>query len=240
LQTIEQGSKTLICISFTKLNIHLLLESVFLNFSGYSLTVIQIQANATKRLRQFSNRSHFSRGAKRIYEKTYSHASLGSKTLICISFTKLNIHLLLESVFLNFSGYSLTVIQIQANATKRLRQFSNRSHFSRGAKRIYEKTYSHASLVVSTLTLIGSKTLICISFTKLNIHLLLESVFLNFSGYSLTVIQIQANATKRLRQFSNRSHFSRGAKRIYEKTYSHASLVVSTVTLIVFRTSRFV
>ncbi|KAG5452909.1 hypothetical protein CSKR_107456 [Clonorchis sinensis] len=30
--TIEQGSKTLICISFTKLNTHLLLERVFLNF----------------------------------------------------------------------------------------------------------------------------------------------------------------------------------------------------------------
>ncbi|KAG5443194.1 hypothetical protein CSKR_110542 [Clonorchis sinensis] len=32
LQTIEQGSKSLICISFTKLNIPLLLERVFLNF----------------------------------------------------------------------------------------------------------------------------------------------------------------------------------------------------------------
>ncbi|KAG5446461.1 hypothetical protein CSKR_105825 [Clonorchis sinensis] len=79
----------------------------------------------------------------------------------------------------------------------------------------------------------GSKTLICISFTKLNIHLLLERVFLNFSGYSLTVTQIQANATKRLRQFRNRSHFSRDAKRIYEKTYySHPSSVVSTVALV--------
>ncbi|KAG5452631.1 hypothetical protein CSKR_114388 [Clonorchis sinensis] len=53
LQTIEQGSKTPIRISFTKLNIHLLLERVSLNFSGDSLTVIQIQANPTKRLRQF-------------------------------------------------------------------------------------------------------------------------------------------------------------------------------------------
>ncbi|KAG5455037.1 hypothetical protein CSKR_111711 [Clonorchis sinensis] len=44
----------------------------------------------------------------------------------------------------------------------------------------------------------------------------------------------RANATKRLRQFRNRSHFSRDAKRIYEKTYySHASSVVSTVTLVV-------
>ncbi|KAG5449650.1 hypothetical protein CSKR_104118 [Clonorchis sinensis] len=82
----------------------------------------------------------------------------------------------------------------------------------------------------------GSKTLICISFTKLNIHLHLERVFLNFSGYSLTVTQIQANATKRLRQFRNRSHFSRDAKRIYEKTYySHASSVISTVTLVALR-----
>ncbi|KAG5441894.1 hypothetical protein CSKR_106338 [Clonorchis sinensis] len=54
-----------------------------------------------------------------------------SKTLICISFTKLNIHLLLERVFLNFSGYSLTVTQMQANATKRLHKFSYRSHFSK-------------------------------------------------------------------------------------------------------------
>ncbi|KAG5441163.1 hypothetical protein CSKR_102741 [Clonorchis sinensis] len=60
LQTIEQGSKTLICISFTKPNIHLLLERVFLNFSGYSLTVTQMRANATKRLHKFRNRSHFS------------------------------------------------------------------------------------------------------------------------------------------------------------------------------------
>ncbi|KAG5454347.1 hypothetical protein CSKR_108937, partial [Clonorchis sinensis] len=78
----------------------------------------------------------------------------------------------------------------------------------------------------------GSKTLICISFTKLNIRLLLERVFLNFSGYSLTFTQMQANATKRLHKFRNRSHFSRDAKRIYEKIYySHASAVLSTVTL---------
>ncbi|KAG5454477.1 hypothetical protein CSKR_113697 [Clonorchis sinensis] len=80
----------------------------------------------------------------------------------------------------------------------------------------------------------GSKTLICISFTKLNIHLLLERVFLNFSGYSLTVTQMQVNVTKRLLKFRNRSHFSRDALRIYEKTcYSHASSVVSTVARVV-------
>ncbi|KAG5445433.1 hypothetical protein CSKR_103755 [Clonorchis sinensis] len=53
LRTIGQGSKTLICILFTKLNTHLLLERVFLNFPGYSLTVTQIQANATRRLHKF-------------------------------------------------------------------------------------------------------------------------------------------------------------------------------------------
>ncbi|KAG5441521.1 hypothetical protein CSKR_109764 [Clonorchis sinensis] len=80
----------------------------------------------------------------------------------------------------------------------------------------------------------GSKTLICIWFTKLNIHLLLERVFLNFSGYSLTATQLQANATKQVHKFRNRSHFSRDAKRIYEKMcYSHTSSVVSTVTSIV-------
>ncbi|KAG5447551.1 hypothetical protein CSKR_101325 [Clonorchis sinensis] len=79
----------------------------------------------------------------------------------------------------------------------------------------------------------GSKTFICISFTKLNIHLLPERVFLNFPGYSLTVTQMQANATKRLHKFRNRPHFSRDTKRIYEKIcYSHASSLVSTVTLL--------
>ncbi|KAG5453191.1 hypothetical protein CSKR_112753 [Clonorchis sinensis] len=79
-----------------------------------------------------------------------------------------------------------------------------------------------------------SKTLICISFTKLNIHLLLERVFLNFSGYSLTVIQMQASGTKRLHKFRNGSHFSTDTKQIYEKTYySPASSVASTVTPVV-------
>ncbi|KAG5452885.1 hypothetical protein CSKR_107430, partial [Clonorchis sinensis] len=86
LQTIEQGRKTLICISFTKLNIHLLLERAFLNFSGDSLTVTQMQANATKSLHKFRNRSHFSRDATRIYEKTcYSHASSVVSTVTVVS-----------------------------------------------------------------------------------------------------------------------------------------------------------
>ncbi|KAG5443732.1 hypothetical protein CSKR_111033 [Clonorchis sinensis] len=62
-------------------------------------------------------------------------------------------------------------------------------------------------------------------------HPTLESVFLNFPGCSLTVTQVKANATQRLNRFRNRFHFSRSAKRIYEKTYySHATSVVSTVT----------
>ncbi|KAG5454705.1 hypothetical protein CSKR_104921, partial [Clonorchis sinensis] len=81
----------------------------------------------------------------------------------------------------------------------------------------------------------GRKTPICILLTKLNIHLLPERVFLNFSGYLLTVAQMQANATKQLHKFRNRSHFSGDAKRIYEKAYySHASSVVSTATQVVF------
>ncbi|KAG5454195.1 hypothetical protein CSKR_111150 [Clonorchis sinensis] len=44
---------------------------------------------------------------------------------------------------------------------------------------------------------------------------------------------LRTNATKRLHKFHKRSHFSRDAKRIYEKTcYSDASSVVSTVTLV--------
>ncbi|KAG5445333.1 hypothetical protein CSKR_111086, partial [Clonorchis sinensis] len=80
LQTIGQESKTLICISFTKLNIHLLLERVFLNFPGYSLTVTQMQANATERLHKFRNRSHISRDAKRVYEKNILLACLITST----------------------------------------------------------------------------------------------------------------------------------------------------------------
>ncbi|KAG5452895.1 hypothetical protein CSKR_107440 [Clonorchis sinensis] len=65
LQTIGQGSKTPVCISFTEL-----LERVFLNFPRYSLTVTQMQANSTNRLHKFRDRPHYSRDAKRIYEKT--------------------------------------------------------------------------------------------------------------------------------------------------------------------------
>ncbi|KAG5452265.1 hypothetical protein CSKR_106693 [Clonorchis sinensis] len=79
----------------------------------------------------------------------------------------------------------------------------------------------------------GSKTLICILFTKLNVYLILERVLLNFPRYLLTVTQMQVNATKRLHKFPNRSQFSRDKKRIYKKTYySHASSVVSTATLV--------
>ncbi|KER28562.1 hypothetical protein T265_04610 [Opisthorchis viverrini] len=70
----------------------------------------------------------------------------------------------------------------------------------------------------------GRENLICILFTKLNIHLLLECVFLNFPGYSLTVSQPRANPNPQ----------TPDANRIYEKTYySHAPSVVSTVTLLV-------
>ncbi|KAG5446372.1 hypothetical protein CSKR_110254 [Clonorchis sinensis] len=89
--TIEQGSKTLICISFTKLNIHLLLERVFLNFSEYSLTVTQMQANAAKSLHKFRNRSHFSRDAKRIYEKTcYSSVVSTVTPVVDVRFVELS------------------------------------------------------------------------------------------------------------------------------------------------------
>ncbi|KER27258.1 hypothetical protein T265_05662 [Opisthorchis viverrini] len=71
LQTSGQGSKSLICILLTKLNIHLLLERVFLNFPGYSLTI-----NDTERLHKFRKRSHFSIDEKRVCEKKYySHTS---------------------------------------------------------------------------------------------------------------------------------------------------------------------
>ncbi|KER20033.1 hypothetical protein T265_11334 [Opisthorchis viverrini] len=52
---------------------------------------------------------------------------------------------------------------------------------------------------------------------KLNIHLLLEHVFLKFPGYYLTVTQMQASATRRLHKFRNRSHFLRDTKRSYDK-----------------------
>ncbi|KER26177.1 hypothetical protein T265_06531 [Opisthorchis viverrini] len=66
---------------------------------------------------------------------------------------------------------------------------------------------------------------------KLNIHPLFERVFLNFSGYSLTVAQIQANATKRLHKFRNRFYFSRDAKRIYKKTYYSRVSPISSTTV---------
>ncbi|KER23758.1 hypothetical protein T265_08443 [Opisthorchis viverrini] len=71
LQTVGRESKTLTCILFTELNIHLLLERAFLNFPGYSLLFTQKQASATEQLHDFRSRSSFSRDAKRFHEKTY-------------------------------------------------------------------------------------------------------------------------------------------------------------------------
>ncbi|KAG5454470.1 hypothetical protein CSKR_114339, partial [Clonorchis sinensis] len=117
LQTIEQRSKTLICISFTKLNIHLLLERVFLNFSGYSLTVTQMQANATQRLHKFRKRSHFSRDAKRIYEKTYySHASSVVSTVTPEMVYDNYTHFQISLVFMGDSSESLVYDVLQMNA----------------------------------------------------------------------------------------------------------------------------
>ncbi|KER33488.1 hypothetical protein T265_00604 [Opisthorchis viverrini] len=70
LQTISgQGSKIITCNFFLqKLNIHLLLERVFLNFSELSLKCKQM-------LQSDSTNSYFSRDVNWIYEETYySHA----------------------------------------------------------------------------------------------------------------------------------------------------------------------
>ncbi|KER21648.1 hypothetical protein T265_10070 [Opisthorchis viverrini] len=66
---------------------------------------------------------------------------------------------------------------------------------------------------------------------KLNTHLLMERIFLNFPGYSMTVTQIQANATKRLHKFRNRYHFSSDAKRIYKETYYSQTFLGSSITV---------
>ncbi|KAG5454512.1 hypothetical protein CSKR_111523 [Clonorchis sinensis] len=51
---------------------------------------------------------------------------------------------------------------MQANATKRLHQFRNRSHFSRDAKRIYEKTYySHLISSIRRYTQNYENTITC-------------------------------------------------------------------------------
>ncbi|KER32288.1 hypothetical protein T265_01707 [Opisthorchis viverrini] len=98
------------CILYKELNIHLLFEWVFQKSPGYSLTTMQV--NAIKRHHKFRNRSHFSRDAKRIYEeretptKQLQTIEQGSKTLICILFTKLDVHLLPERVYLNVDCYS--------------------------------------------------------------------------------------------------------------------------------------
>ncbi|KAG5441519.1 hypothetical protein CSKR_109766 [Clonorchis sinensis] len=83
----NRGEKFSYASRLQKLNVHLLLERVFLNFPGYSLTVTQIQANASKRLHQFRNRSYFSRDAMRIYEKT--HYSLASSVKVPFSESEL-------------------------------------------------------------------------------------------------------------------------------------------------------
>ncbi|KAG5441942.1 hypothetical protein CSKR_107976, partial [Clonorchis sinensis] len=80
LQTIEQGSKTLICISFTKLNNHLLLERVFPNFIWMFIDCYSTASKFYKETPQIPD-------AKRIYEKTcYSHAAsvVPTVTPVCV------------------------------------------------------------------------------------------------------------------------------------------------------------
>ncbi|KAG5454382.1 hypothetical protein CSKR_107237 [Clonorchis sinensis] len=192
LQTIEQGSKTLICISFTKLNIHLLLECVFLNFPGYSLTVTQMQANATKRLHKFRNRSHFSRDAKRIYEKTYySHASSVVSTVVPVA------HKVAEN---------------SSTAHDRFRPSWGSS--GRRSPRV-------SSTLCSTCTQIG------LFFEKYT-HLQITGLF---PGLSLCQISWEFS---KFHKFLNKPHVPLDARRNYEKItrYSHASRVVSAVTLV--------
>ncbi|KER27001.1 hypothetical protein T265_13887, partial [Opisthorchis viverrini] len=81
LQTIGQEKKLSYASCLQKLNIHLLLECVFMKFSGYLLTVTQMQASVTK-------------DAKRIYEKTYysyvlSVVSTGAPVDILVHPTKI-------------------------------------------------------------------------------------------------------------------------------------------------------
>ncbi|KER19439.1 hypothetical protein T265_11791 [Opisthorchis viverrini] len=70
LQTLGEGSKTLICILLTKLNIRLHLERVFLNFAGYSFNVTQMQENATKPIYNSVIDFSFQKDANRSYAKT--------------------------------------------------------------------------------------------------------------------------------------------------------------------------
>ncbi|KAG5441352.1 hypothetical protein CSKR_103214 [Clonorchis sinensis] len=84
-----------------------------------------------------------------------------------------------------------------------------------------------------------AESLVCDVFKQLNVLHQTTSCFIWHDIRDIAIhweqnSHMQANATKRLHQFRKRSHFSRDAKRIYEKTYySHASPVVSTVTRVV-------
>ncbi|KAG5445372.1 hypothetical protein CSKR_104634 [Clonorchis sinensis] len=81
LQTIEQGSKTLICISFTKLNIHLLLERVFPNFFRIFIDCYSTASKCYKETPQIPD-------TKRIYEETcYSHAASVVSTVTPVATT---------------------------------------------------------------------------------------------------------------------------------------------------------
>ncbi|KAG5444809.1 hypothetical protein CSKR_105194, partial [Clonorchis sinensis] len=93
LQTIEQGSRTLICISFTKLNIHLLLERVFPNFIWMFIDCYSTASKCYKETAQIPD-------AKRIYEKTcYSHAASVVSTVTPVVLLQMASHQCLMSQF---------------------------------------------------------------------------------------------------------------------------------------------
>ncbi|KER21323.1 hypothetical protein T265_15116, partial [Opisthorchis viverrini] len=186
LRTIGQRSKTLICILFTKTRYNLLLERVFLIFPGYSLTATQMQADATKRIPKFRYRSHFSRFAKPIYEKTLLACLISSIHCYTGRFSSI-------VPPLDYEHRCQVATQEHSEELRRLVEEGQRRE-ERGMRR--EKELEET--LQSTEQRLARKTLICIFITKTEHQSSLERDFLNFPGYSLSVAQVQANATKQL------------------------------------------
>ncbi|KAG5442475.1 hypothetical protein CSKR_112231, partial [Clonorchis sinensis] len=86
LQTIEQGSKTLICISFTKLNIHLLLERVFPNFIWMFIDCYSTASKCYKETAQIPRKADLREDVLLTCRISSIHRYTGSTSLLCIRY----------------------------------------------------------------------------------------------------------------------------------------------------------
>ncbi|KER25576.1 hypothetical protein T265_06979 [Opisthorchis viverrini] len=220
-QTIEQGSKTLICILVTKTGHRSSPERVFLEIRCLHSFVGQIQANVTKWPHEFRNRiPFFSRRKAKLFEQHILLAKFHSMTSTEFE-----------------SEFRFAWIEKWNSVANFAGPFCNICFYLTDEKRkeeglccgvIYSEMPTDRSQTIEQ----GSKTLICILVTKTGHRSSPERVFLEIRCLHSFVGQIQANVTKWLHEFRNRiPFFSRRKAKLFEQHILLACLPISSITV---------